>query len=52
MAGALEVVESEDVLEFSFVVHDGPAALFFSLLNHVDEELLNVFWLLVAQNGR
>ena len=51
MSCALEVIESEDVLELSLIVDNGATSLLFALLQEVDQELLNVLWLFIANNG-
>lgn len=51
VSGALEVIEGEDVLKLSLVVNDGAASLLFALLQEVDEELLNVLRLFIADDG-
>ena len=47
----LEVIESEDVLELGLIVHNGAASLLLALLQEVNQELLNVLWLFIANNG-
>ena len=51
MASTFEVIESKDVLELGLVVNDGATSLFLALLQEVDEELLNVLWLLITNDG-
>lgn len=51
MSCPLEVIESEDVLELSLIVDNGATSLLFALLQEVDQELLNVLWLFIANNG-
>ena len=51
MSSTLEVIESEDVLELSLIVDNGATSLLFALLQEVDQELLNVLWLFIANNG-
>ncbi len=51
MSSTLKVIESEDVLEFSLIVDNGATSLLFALLQEVDQELLNVLWLFIANNG-
>lgn len=47
----LEVIESEDVLELSLIVYNGATSLLLALLQEVNQELLNVLWLFIANNG-
>ena len=47
----LEVIESEDVLELGLIVHNGAASLLLALLQEVNQELFNVLWLFIANNG-
>ena len=47
----LEVIESEDVLELGLIVYNGAASLLLALLQEVNQELLNVLWLFIANNG-
>ena len=51
MSSTLEVIESEDVLKLSFVVYNGPTSLLFALLQEVNQELLDILWLFIANNG-
>ncbi len=51
MSSTLEVIESEDVLELSLIIDNGATSLLFTLLQEVDQELLNVLWLFIANNG-
>ena len=51
MSSTLEVIESEDVLELSLIVDNGATSLLFALLQEVNQELLNVLWLFIANNG-
>jgi hypothetical protein len=51
VSSTLEVIESEDVLELSLIVDNGATSLLFALLQEVDQELLNVLWLFIANNG-
>jgi hypothetical protein len=48
---SLQVIESEDVLEFSLIVDNGAASLLFALLQEVNQELFNVLWLFIANNS-
>jgi hypothetical protein len=49
---SLQVIESEDVLEFSLIVNNGAASLLLALLQEVNQELFNVLWLFIANNSR
>ena len=49
VACTLKVVESEDVLKFLVSVYNWATTVFFSVFNLFNEELLNVFWLLVGK---
>lgn len=51
VAGTLEVIESEYVLQLCLIVDDGAASLLLALLQEVNEELFNVLWLFIADNG-
>lgn len=51
VSGALEVIEGEDVLKLSLIVNDGAASLLLALLQEVNEELLNVLRLFIADDG-
>ncbi len=51
MSSTLEVIESEDLLELSLIIDNGATSLLFALLQEVDQELLNVLWLFIANNG-
>ena len=51
MSGTLQVVESEYVLQLCLVVDNRSGALILPLLEKVDEELLDVIGLLVADDG-
>ncbi len=51
MSSTLEVIESEDVLKLSFVVYNGATSLLFALLQEVNQELLDILWLFIANNG-
>jgi hypothetical protein len=51
MSSTLEVIESEDVLELSLIVYNGATSLLFALLQEVNQELLDIFWLFIANNG-
>jgi hypothetical protein len=48
---SLQVIESEDVLEFSLIVNNGAASLLLALLQEVNQELFNVLWLFIANNS-
>ena len=48
---SLQVIESEDVLEFSLIVNNGTASLLLALLQEVNQELFNVLWLFIANNS-
>jgi len=50
VACPFEIVEGEDVLELGLVVDDGATALLFPLFQNIDEELLDVLRLLVAED--
>lgn len=51
MSGALQVVESENVLQLCLVVDNRSRTLILPLLEKVNEELLDVIRLLVAYDG-
>jgi hypothetical protein len=48
---SLQVIESEDVLEFSLIVNNGATSLLLALLQEVNQELFNVLWLFIANNS-
>ena len=51
VACALEVVQGKNVLQFWVAVNDRAVAVQFSLLQDVDQEVLEVLGLLVADDG-
>ena len=51
VAGALQVVERENVLQLLVGVDDGAGSVLFSNLYLVDQELLNIVGLLVRQQS-
>jgi hypothetical protein len=51
VSSTLEVIESENVLELSLIVYNGAASLLLTLLQKVNQELFNVLWLFIANNG-
>ena len=48
---SLKVVESENILNLSLSVDNITVTIFLSLLDLLDQELLNIVWLLVAQQS-
>ena len=48
---ALQVVEGEDVLHLSVGVDDGALSVLLAGFNLLDEEVLDVVWLLVSKKG-
>ena len=51
VSSTLEVIESENVLELGLIVYNGAASLLLALFQEVNQELLNVLWLFIANNG-
>ena len=48
---ALQIVKSEDVLHFGVCVHDRALTILLASFNLLDEEMLNIVWLLVGQKS-
>lgn len=50
-ASTLKVIESKDVLELSIAVDDRSVSVHLSLFQNVDQEGIDVIWLLIRQNS-
>ena len=47
----LKVVEGEDILHFGVCVYDGALSVLLTGFDLLDEEVLDVIWLLVCKKG-
>lgn len=52
VACSFQVVQSEDVLKLLVSVDDGAGSVLFSNFNLVNNELLNIVWLLISKQSR